>query len=115
MSDESTNSQYSSPPFGISQGVASTNAPGTEGISASTSAPALQSGVVVSVPGQSSQVEPDRATVSLGDTLGMASDSVVPRDTGDPLSGLSWNQVSETGAGMGHTMTRHPGSTARPA
>jgi hypothetical protein len=112
----SVNQQYlDRDPFGGPGGYASTGAPGTPGVTAAESAPVLASGVIVSVAGQSSQVAPDLATVSVGDTIGMASDSVVPRGTGDPLSGLSWSDVSETGSGMGRTRNAHPNSPWRQA
>ena len=67
---------------------------------ATENAPVLESGVVVSVPGQSSQVQPDVATVYVGDTAA-ASFGPTPPD-GDPLTGLVADFLNSTGAGAGH-------------
>ena len=69
-------------------------------------APELASGVVVSVAGQSSQVTPDRATVTVGDTAGASYGPVPPG--GDPLTGIAAAALTSTGAGEGHTMTARP-------
>lgn len=77
-----------------------TGAPGTDGIGPGESAAPLMSGVIVSVPGQSSQVAPDRADVSLGDTCATSNDSPVPA-AGDPMTGLRPAALLATGAGQG--------------
>ena len=69
---------------------------------------------VVSVPYASSQVPanmPQQAVTS-GDTSGMSSDSPVPA-SGDPLTGVSLADVTQTGAGQGSGHAPHPNSTAR--
>ena len=93
----------------------STGAGGSPTALPSDNAPVLESGVVVSVPGQSSQVTPDMTTVHLGDTAGASFGPTPPG--GDPLTGLSVADLTSTGAGAGHgDHFPHPNSTAgRPA
>ena len=78
----------------------STGAAGNPSALPSENSPVLESGVVVSVPGQSSQVQPDVATVYVGDTAA-ASFGPTPPD-GDPLTGLVADFLNSTGAGAGH-------------
>jgi hypothetical protein len=117
MSDESTNGQYQRPPFGISQGAASTNAPGSAGVQASDSYGPVVGTPVVSVPGASSQVAASmpRASVVAGDTCSSSADAVVPGT--DPLTGLGLSDIASMGPHPDHTLTghAHPNSTARPA
>lgn len=68
MAGDPQNKQYSDPPFGLSPGIASTGAGGQPTALPGENAATLQTGVAVSVPGQSSQVAPDLATVTIGDT-----------------------------------------------
>ena len=68
----------------------------------------LMTGVVISVPGQSSQVTPDTAVVHLGDTAA-ASFGPVPVG-GDPLTGISAADLTSTGAGSGDVVgNSYPG------
>ena len=59
----------------------------------------LESGVVVSVPGQSSQVAPDTTAVHLGDTASASFGPIPPG--GDPLTGISAADLTSTGRGHG--------------
>jgi len=84
--------------------------PGTPGITASETAGAEVGRPVVSVVGISSQVPEGmtRLSVVAGDTCSLSSDAPVPSG-GDPLTGLSLAQVTETGAGSGNANPyRHP-------
>jgi hypothetical protein len=110
MAGDPHNQQYVTPPFGMSPGIASTGSSGQPAADPDLDSAALMSGVVVSVPGQSSQVAPDTTTVHLGDTAS-ASYGPVPPD-GDPLTGLGEAFLNATGAGEGHVATSHPGSRA---
>ena len=65
----------------------STGAAGNPSALPGLNAPELASGVVVSVVGQSSQVMPDRAAVTVGDTAGASYGPIPPG--GDPLSGIA--------------------------
>ena len=78
----------------------STGAAGNPTALPSLDSAVLESGVPVSVVGQSSQVAPDLATVHLGDTAS-ASFGPTPPD-GDPLTGLVADFLNSTGAGAGH-------------
>ena len=89
----------------------STGAAGNPVALPSENAPTLASGVVVSVPGQSSQVQPDVATVYVGDTAAASFGPTPP--SGDPLTGLPGSFLNDTGAGQGSGHAPHPNSTAQ--
>jgi hypothetical protein len=103
------NAQYSSPPFGLSAAVGETGAPGSPTVPSASYGPVVGTPAVVGVY-QSSQGPVDHVAVTAGDTCGLSSDSVVPAG-GDPLTGLSVEQVTATGAGTGHA--RGPGHPNR--
>ena len=84
----------------------STGAGGSPSALPGLNAPELASGVVVSVVGQSSQVMPGRAAVTVGDTAGASYGPVPPG--GDPLTGISGAALTSTGSGEGHTMVARP-------
>jgi hypothetical protein len=99
-------------PFGMSDAIADSGAPGTPGITAAQFAGGVVGTPVVSVPYASSQLAESRPTVGVmaGDTCSLSSDAPVPPG-GDPLTGLSLAQVAETGAGSGTVITpHHPGA-----
>ena len=102
------NDQYSNPPFGLGgDGFVSTGAPGSgDGVPESSRGPAVGTVPVTPVYG-SSQVPQPSATVYAGDTAAFLNDGPVPA-SGDPLTGLSLAQVTETGAGQGHAYSRNP-------
>jgi hypothetical protein len=119
MATDPQNLQYTTPGplFGGAQGYDSTGAPGSPGVQ---DAPAGSGGggviasPVVSVPFASSQLAESmpRLPVTAGDTAGMTSDAPVPV-SGDPLTGLSLADVTQTGAGTGHVAgPAHPNSAA---
>jgi hypothetical protein len=95
---------------------ASTGAPGS-GISSDALNPDVMAGPVIanpaiSIPGASSQIQANRPSVGVtaGDTSSMSSDNVVP-SSGDPLTGLSQAQLTQTGAGQGTAVSPpHPNS-----
>ena len=78
----------------------STGAAGNPTALPSQDSSTLASGVVVSVPGQSSQVAPDTAVVHVGDTAAPSYGPTPP--DGDPLTGLVESFLNSTGAGAGH-------------
>jgi hypothetical protein len=109
------NDQYTSAdPFGGPGGYANTGAPGSAVPGSESGAGPVVGQVAVSVPGVSSQLAENRpvAAVHAGDTCVMPWDSPVPA-SGDPLTGLSLAQVTETGAGQGSGHQPHPNSMAR--
>lgn len=108
----SVNGQYDDPPFGLGGDYASTSAPGTPVPGPEVSEGPLLARVPVTIPGASSQFGADTVAVMAGDTCSMSADAPVPSG-GDPLTGLSLSQVTETGAGMGSGHTVHPNSMAR--
>jgi hypothetical protein len=78
----------------------STGAAGTLAAGAETSAGADLGRVTVTPLFGSSQVSQPTATVTAGDTCAMSSDAPVPAG-GDPMTGLSLADVTQTGAGRG--------------
>jgi hypothetical protein len=116
------NQQYSTPGAlfgGGTAGYASTGAPGSSVLP--DASPDVMSGPVIaspaiSTPYASSQIPANmpHVGVTAGDTSGMSSDNVVP-PRGDPLTGLTQAQLTQTGAGMGSDITEghHPNSMAR--
>src|SRR5689334_10441525 len=113
------NAQYDpgSTPFGLSQAIGSTGAPGS--VPAVVDAPAGVGGggviasPVVSVPGASSQVAANMPAVPVtqGDTSGMSSDVPVY-----PVPGVQGiDGYLDTGSGEGTSITEghHPNSMAR--
>lgn len=88
-------------------GAAGSPVPGPE-----TSEGPLLATVPVTIPGASSQFGADMVAVTAGDTCSASADAPVPA-SGDPMSGLSLAQVTETGAGQGSGHAVHPNSTAR--
>jgi hypothetical protein len=109
------NQQYQAPPFGLSPAIGSTGAPGSPGVQdspAGAGGGTVLASPVVSVPFASSQLPESmpRLPVTAGDTAGMTSDSPVPV-SGDPLTGLSLADITQTGAGAGHAgHFAHPNS-----
>lgn len=108
MADNNTglNAQYESPPFGLGGDYTSSGAPGSPGVQDSPAGSGGGSVIatpVVSAPYGSSQLPANlgRVPVTQGDTAGMTSDSPVPQ-TGDPLTGISLDAITSTGAGRGH-------------
>ena len=77
----------------------STGAGGSPTALPDQNAPVLESAVVVSVPGQSSQVTPDMTTVHLGDSAAARFGPTPPG--GDPLTGIVRWDLTATGAGNG--------------
>ena len=107
MAGDPQNQQYVTPPFGMGN-IASTGASGNPSADPSSNSAVLESGVVVSVVNQSSQVAPDTTPVYVGDTAAQ-SYGPVPRD-GDPMTGLPTSFLTDTGAGEGHvTGNTYPG------
>ena len=102
------NDQYLSgqAPFGLSDSIAHTGAPGSAGAMASEAGegPALAS-VTVTDPFSSSQSPQPVVSVAAGDTA-----------TGGQLvegiSGAGQAQTTDSGAGHGHVQMAHPNSTA---
>jgi hypothetical protein len=110
MSDESSNQQYSSPPFGLGGDYLHTGSPGSAGI---VDAPQGSGGggvigsAPVTMPYQSVQGGPPPATsVTAGDTAGMADDlgahtsAIMPGPLADYLS--SGPYPDHTIAGQSH-------------
>jgi hypothetical protein len=89
-------------PFGTSEAIAHTGAPGTPGITAAESAGPVVGTPVVSDGWASAQVPANLPTVEVlaGDSSGMSSDAPVPAG-GDPLTGLGLDAIASTGAGSG--------------
>jgi hypothetical protein len=83
-------------PFGMGGAIANTGAPGTEGISAATTAGAEVGHPTVTDPGSSSQAPQPTVTVLAGDTCSLSSDSPVPAG-GDPLSGIPLSDIASMG------------------
>lgn len=106
------NGQYSDPPFGMSGAVAQTGAPGTAVPGPETSAGPVVGTPAVVAPYASSQAPIPRVEVTSGDTCSMSADAPVPAG-GDPLTGLSLADVTQTGAGQGSGHMPHPNSMAR--
>lgn len=110
------NSQYlpGETPFGMSAAIAQTGAPGSQGVTAAESAGPVIGSPVVSVPFASSQLPGSRPTLDVvsGDTCSSSADAPVPA-SGDPMTGLSLAQVTQTGSGLGSGHAVHPDSTAR--
>lgn len=107
MAGDPQNQQYVNPPFGMSKAIASTGAAGSPTVQ--DSPPGMGGGSVIaspviSAPFGSSQLPAnlDRLPVTQGDTCSLSSDSPVP-SSGDPLTGVSLADITETGAGQGHT------------
>jgi hypothetical protein len=99
-------------PFGMG-GIGSTGAPGTPTPSASVSQGPEVGRPVIRAPYQSAQTPGDAVSVLSGDTCSSSVDGPVPPG-GDPLTGLSVEQVTMTGAGQGHASHFvHPNSAAR--
>jgi hypothetical protein len=103
------NNQYSDPPFGMSAGIASTNAPGSAPPVAESGGGATVGTVTVTPPGGSSQVAWPQVSVQQGDTCGSAADSPTPVG-GDLLTGVPQAFLQGTGAGEGSTGARNPNS-----
>jgi hypothetical protein len=94
----------------MSDAIAQTGAPGGDGITAAMSAGTEVGRPVIRGPYQSAQTPGDAVSVLAGDTCSLSSDAPVP-PSGDPLSGLSLEQVTQTGAGTGHVGgPAHPNS-----
>ena len=107
------NSQYSGPdPFGGPGGYGSTGAAGSASAVAESAGGATLATVTVTTPGSSSQIPQPQLSVQAGDTSAFSTDAPIPL-SGDPLSGLSFAQVTQTGAGEGSGHTVHPNSMAR--
>jgi len=71
----------------------------------------------ISTPYASSQIPANmpHVPVTSSDTAGMSSDNVAPA-SGDPLTGLTQVQLTQTGAGQGTAVSpHHPNSMARPS
>ena len=100
-------------PGGFDAHADAMSAPGTEGVSASSTAGAEVGRPVVSIPGMSSQLPGGRPTLAVlaGDTAGMADDLgahqsvIAPGPQGDYLS---------TGAGSGSPHDPHPNAVNVP-
>jgi hypothetical protein len=103
------NDQYIDPPFGLSEAIAQTGAPGSGGATDAGTAPDNAYSSQLTMPYQSVQNQPV-PRVGVG-----ADDTALPGQNMEGISGLGPSDIASTGAGMGHTMARHPGSEARPA
>lgn len=108
MSDQSSNQQYSSPPFGLSGDYGSTGAPGSVGVTAAaTAGPVVGTPQVTSVWQSVQAAPPPEVPVHSGDTSSFSDDTPIhqsPLLPSDPAAYLS------TGAGMGTDVTsgHHP-------
>lgn len=105
MSTDPQNPQYGAGSKFFAALPDGTGAPGSPGVQDSppgSGGGGVIASPVVSVPFASSQVAESmpRVPVTAGDTAGMTSDSPVP-PSGDPLTGLSVADVTQTGAGHG--------------
>ena len=91
-------------------------APGSAGITAAENAGVVVGSPVVSSPFASVQVPGNmpRLDVLSGDTCAMSSDAPVPAG-GDPMSGLSLAQVTQTGAGQGSPRDLSPTTASVPS
>ena len=91
--------------FGMDLGLASTGAPGSQGVSSSDTAGGVVGTVTVTAPGTSSQAPQPVVTVTAGATTGSADDvaahvsAISPGPAGDYAS---------TGAGQGRSVNSHP-------
>jgi hypothetical protein len=111
------NAQYSDPPFGLGGDYASTGAPGTPGSAAESAGGAVVGSPVVTVgPYASSQIPVNvpRIDVTQGDTCAMTSDAPVPL-SGDPMTGVSLADITQTGAGQGSPRDLSPNAMDVPS
>jgi hypothetical protein len=114
MMNVAVNQQYvTADPFGGPGGYASTGAPGSAVAGPETSAGPVVGTVTVTPVYGSSQVPQPSAVVQAGDTCTMSTDSPVPA-AGDPMSGLSLADVTQTGAGRGSLGARNPNAPGVP-
>ena len=89
-------------------------APGSAGITAAENAGVVVGSPAVSSVWQSSQLPVSHVDVLAGDTCAMSSDAPVPAG-GDPMTGLSLAQVTQTGAGQGSPRDLSPTTASVPS
>ena len=102
------NEQYQgADPFGGTGGYASTGAAGTAVAAVESAGGATIGSWPITPTYGSSQVAWPSVSVQQGDTSGSAVDAPVPV-SGDPMTGLSLADITQTGAGQGSAYARNP-------